>query len=83
MRITNKDLKSLVDQLNELKGISTAPGYLTGAFHLEDNYGGSRLILITSESGSRTGISDTISNKEMYAFLKGMLTGIEYFAKNK
>lgn len=75
-RITQKDLESLVNELNEAKGFDPRDVYYNtvGAYQLDYAYGGVKLVKITSTGGSQTNVSTGGygTKKELYIFLRGM-----------
>lgn len=78
MRVTKKDLESLVNELNKAKGFDPADvKYNTvGAYQLDWAYGGVKLVKITNSGGGQTNISTGGygTKKELYLFLRGMST---------
>lgn len=82
-RVTNKDLKTLVDQLNRKSKCSTDP-YTNGkanvgTYYIDGAYGGVRLVQLVNESGGIRVISPFSygTKRELYVFLSGMLEAIE------
>jgi len=86
-RVTQKQLQSLVDRINEAAGTPLTPyedvnGKYTaqiGNYHIESAYGGHKLSQISNESGGTRDITHLgyVSKRELYDALSSILTGIE------
>jgi len=91
-RITQERLQGAVSQLNyelgELR--DTYKPYMVdgrypaneGTFYINYAYGGARLCRIANSSGGEHDISHRGTKREVYDFIRGMLTGI-HFNKQK
>jgi len=91
-RIIQEKLQDAVSQLNfalgELK--DTYKPYMVdgrypaneGTFYINYANGGARLCRIANSSGDKHNISDRGTKREVYDFIRGMLTGI-HFNKRK
>ena len=83
MRITQKDLELLVNDINKLTKSPTQPydkGQTNiGNYHLEYAYGGVKLVRITNEHGGIRDISHDGygTKKELYSFLIGFINGLK------
>jgi hypothetical protein len=73
-RITQKDLESMVNDLNEANGITDAKWNTVGAYQLDYAYGGVKLVKIMSSGGGQTNVSPGGygTKRELYIFLRGM-----------
>ena len=86
MAITQKDLDSLVKQLNQAKKytpVRSVGRYKNGAyksskgFHLDYAYGGVKLVFSKKDSSAESSITKGYgTKKELYEKMTGMLTGI-------
>lgn len=90
-RITRAQLESVVTRINSIAGMPPAPYYADaegryhaaeGNFHLEEAYGGTRLLRMMRDGGSGTqDITGRMSRRELYhalhAFRDGLSEGRE------
>ena len=87
MRITEKDLKSVVDRINRITGSPMEP-YIrkdgrsiaqVGNYHLDGAYGGKQLSRIVNDGGAITNVLGCgfVSKKEIYNLMQAFITGIE------
>lgn len=69
-RITRKDLEELVKTINKILGKDSYTGYFL------EYVGGYYLCYINQRGGKCDTEEDRYSAREMYAYLRGILTGI-------
>lgn len=74
MRVTQKDLQKIVDQLNEREGL-TEGWNVVGCYTLDYAYGGVKLAKIVTTSGGQRDVSTGgyVPKKELLPFLQGMV----------
>ncbi len=87
MRITQKDLESLVSEINTLTGNPqepydhSKPGCNPNAccYHIDSAYGGVQLVQMSSRQGctGTRNITGRGTKRELYNELKAIVTGIE------
>lgn len=80
-RITIDQIRELLKVLNDANGISeNAENYTKGALHLSIEINGLQLIRIHSTSGrqSRVNPIGSLTRREMYLYLYGMVEMLKY-----
>lgn len=91
MRITEKDLKSVVDRINSMTCSPMEP-YIrqdgraiaqVGNYHIEGAYGGWQLCRIVNENGAITNVFNCgfVSKKEIYNLMQAFIYGLEIEVK--
>ena len=91
MRITERDLRSVVDRINRMTGSPMLPylrqdsRYIAQVvhYHLDGAYGGWQLCRMASESGGVNNVLNCgfVSKKELYDLMQAFIKGIETEAK--
>lgn len=84
MRITHKNLDTMVDNLNTVLGLptpwtKTADGLKAnpGSFVLDAAYNGYRLALIINDAGGESDMSGFCTARELWQYLNGMMMGLD------
>lgn len=73
-KITRKDLEELVKAINKILGKDSYTGYFLEYY--KNNGGGYYLCYINQRGGKNDTEEDRYTAREMYAYLRGILTGI-------
>jgi len=83
MRITNNDLETLANRINELtnspKIYSDKGTIQIGHYYIDGAYGGVQLVRITNDGGAIRTVSQNgySTKKELYNFMIGFINGLE------
>ena len=77
-RTTQAQLESLVDRINDIKGLKDVQYNTVGGYLLDGAYGGWKLVKVTNESGGQTDITSGYApKKELYYQIRAFLSGLE------
>ena len=78
MRVTTKDVQSLVSKINRLKGFENVSYNTIGALHLyNDGIGFAIDMIMNSGGGVKRIIGGGLTTKEVYCYLHGLLIALE------
>ena len=76
MRISQKDLEQYVSTLNKSINLKRIDGFKP-YYELYCAYDGYKLVVINNKSRGNVEISDRMTAKELYAFIRAYLAGFE------
>jgi len=76
MRTSQKDLEQYINTLNKSINLKRINGFRP-YYELDCAYDGYKLVVINNKSRGNTEISDRMTAKELYAFIRAYLAGFE------